>query len=244
MIARSAVMAQLRQQLRAHGKDITAWPHPATLAGRLRQAITQLQVDLVLDVGAYHGWYVDMLRREVGYRGPVVSFEPNPDALRILRPRAEHDPLWEVRPVALGDKPGRATLQVYETGNLSSLHDQSNYARVEWKSEFGAATPVEVQVTTLADELLRPQGSTLLLKVDTQGHDLAVLAGSDLERIRLLQVEVPQQPLYEGVPSLVPFLDRVIGFGFDLIDLFPCATEAHLGDPLRVVEFDALFCRH
>lgn len=232
--------------MRRRGREVVRYPHPATLAGVLQKAIASLGVDLVLDVGAFNGWYVDMLRDEVGYRGRVVSFEPSPAALRVLTSKARGDPAWDVRPVALGGELGTATLNVYENGPLSSFHDQSAYAKETWN--FDTPTEVDVEVSTLAVELPRLDGSNLLIKIDTQGHDLTVLAGADgaLGPVRLLQVEVPQEPLYEGVPGLVPFLDRITTLGFELLGLFPSVTEdqgQHSDDALRVIEFDGLFYR-
>lgn len=240
---RAEMSRRVHSELRRRGRDVQEFPHRASLPGLLKKAIDRTAIDLVVDIGAFHGWYVDMLRDEVGYAGRVVSYEPNPAALAVLQNRAVSDPVWEVRPVALGAEPGTATLQVYENGPLSSLHDPSPYSLATWN--FDSARPVEVEVSTLAAELPELKATSFLVKIDTQGHDLAVLeGGGDFDRVRLVQMEVPQVALYEGVPTLHEFLETVAGYGFELVGLVPSLTEdqgQHSDNDLRVIEFDGLF---
>ena len=58
---------------------------------RLRDCLTAHDINLVLDVGANIGEFVQKIRR-LGYRGLVVSFEPNPEAFAQLTRRWGSDP--------------------------------------------------------------------------------------------------------------------------------------------------------
>ena len=60
----------------------------------LRQILTQLGISAVFDVGAHIGEYATRLRN-VGYRGKIVSFEPQTSAFAVLANKALDDPLWE-----------------------------------------------------------------------------------------------------------------------------------------------------
>src|ERR1700733_4449511 len=73
----------------------------------LRRLFELLNIDCVFDVGANTGQYTKMIRKYVGYRGPVVSFEPNPDVATILRENARGDNDWLVEEVALGATVGQ-----------------------------------------------------------------------------------------------------------------------------------------
>ena len=57
----------------------------------------------MFDVGANEGQYAHMLRDKVGYAGLIVSFEPIPEAFRILRKKSKGDPRWLVVEGAIGE---------------------------------------------------------------------------------------------------------------------------------------------
>jgi hypothetical protein len=53
-------------------------------------------------------------------------------------------------------------------------------------------------------------------------------------------VEVPVQPIYEGMPSFSTLLEWLRGPGFELTGAFPVSRDR---DHLRLVELDCLLCR-
>ncbi len=79
---------QIKRIVRRLGYDIERrdLSHPARRAA----AMQTRGVDLVLDIGANLGQYVDRLR-DFGYDGRIVSFEPLPDAFRVLEDAHRHD---------------------------------------------------------------------------------------------------------------------------------------------------------
>jgi hypothetical protein len=56
----------------------------------LRRFLQTLQIDCVVDVGANNGQYADLVR-SIGYRGPIVSFEPIPELAKALTARSASD---------------------------------------------------------------------------------------------------------------------------------------------------------
>lgn len=75
---------------------------------QLRRFFDHFKVDCIFDVGANAGQYGRMLRSRVGYDGPIISFEPNPDVVKTLREVAKRDHCWLVEEVALGAVSERA----------------------------------------------------------------------------------------------------------------------------------------
>lgn len=210
----------------------------------LRELLTRLEINCVLDVGAHEGGYGRLLR-EIGYRGEIVSFEPASEPFSLLSVRSRQDGRWRAHRMALGDRSGSRILNVTRERNFSSFLAPGASART-W---FPGATEVEreeaVAVVAL-DEVfhrltdhvpdLRP-----FLKVDTQGFDVQVLHGAaeSLEWIRGVQIELSMAPLYEGQPDFRQTLSEMEAFGFESVHLAPVARDDHL----RIIEVDCLMRR-
>ena len=86
---------------------------------RLASLLRQTRPGVVLDVGANKGWFAVEMRK-LGFDGPIVSFEPNPEDAAHLRRKAAGDASWQITQVGLGRAPGRIPFRVIETGRASS----------------------------------------------------------------------------------------------------------------------------
>lgn len=227
------------------GLSIERIPHPLTLVYLLRRVIERLDIQCVMDVGAHHGEYATLLRQDVGYRGRIISFEPAAKAYEELVGRMAADRLWEGYRCALGESAGVAKLQTYAETQFNSLHHMTAYGTDRFSMVDTGTEDVEIR---RLDELLlaRTLGefdrSPLLMKVDTQGSDLAVLRGAGwvLEAVLALQIEVPAKPVYQAALGLPATLDVLTSLGFEVAGMFPIVRDH---DQLRVVEFDCVAVR-
>ena len=215
-----------------------------TFDGLLRVTLRQLAVNLVIDVGAHEGEYATRLRAKVNFKGPIVSFEPQAEAFQVLSKRFAGDLNWRGRREALGDRAGDAELHVFSDGMFSSLHAPAAYG-LDRYGFLGTSETESVSIARLDDLAGDLLGSVeeprVLLKVDTQGHDLAVLAGahSMLDRaVVAVQAEISVKAIYDGVPEMSETLARLREMGLEIVGLFPIARDR---DGLRVMEFDGLF---
>lgn len=203
----------------------------------MRRMFAEHGITHVLDVGANTGQYGRMLRRHVGYRGSITSFEPVGSTYERLRSQIRKDPRWTVHRLALSDEAGERQINVMNASELSSLYTPSTS---ETKAFSGVNTVIRTEVvqTVRLDEFL-DGGDDYFLKLDTQGHDLTVLEGANtmLDRICACQIEVSCLRIYEGIPTMSDALRYMDRIGFDLCGLFPIAVVR----PNRVVEFDAVF---
>lgn len=211
----------------------------------LRRFLARFEVDCVFDVGANRGQYASMLRTRAGYRGPIVSYEPIPELARELSAAAERDPAWRIESLALGETDGQTEFNVYASDTFSSLHAFSEAGRKHFRKASRIERRVPVRVATLARELEKHRSRLgfrhPFLKMDTQGHDLAVAAGAG-ERLREfvgLQSELAIEQLYAGSPSWQEALEFYRTHGFELSALVP----NNLGHFPRLLEIDCIMFR-
>jgi FkbM family methyltransferase len=182
----------------------------------LKQLLAELEIDCVLDVGANCGQFARHLRA-IGYRGRIISFEPNPDEFARLQRSFSSDPAWFGHPIALGKQTGALQLKIPQLTVLGSFLDLQNNPG-EQKIE-------QVEVRRL-DELFpslmaNAAGAKVFLKMDTQGYDLNVFHGAEgcIDKIRALMSEISVRPLYKDQPRYLDSLATYERAGFDLYHL-------------------------
>jgi FkbM family methyltransferase len=211
----------------------------------LSRFFTHFDVDCVFDVGANSGQYATMLRQRVGYRGPIISFEPIPEAAADLRERAGREGRWFVEEVALGVAPGRATFNIMADNKFSSLHQPQTNETDLVRSGATISRRVEVRTSTLAQELTKYQDKLLFkrpfLKMDTQGHDLNVAlgAGKQLKEFIGLQSELAIKRIYADAPGYEEALTFYRENGFTLSAFVP----NNLGHFPYLIETDCIMFR-
>lgn len=129
-----------------------------------------------------------------------------------------------VYPVALGAKKGKEPLYLTQLANMSSFLKPDPDAFAPYGRKQGDATVVRsepVPIDTL-DALAKADGfSPDVIKVDTQGSELQVLAGAEkcLKSIVLAEVEVSFFTRYTDQPLLADVQAFMNARGFELIDL-------------------------
>jgi len=123
-----------------------------------------------LDVGANLGLFSYFLSR---LSPKVIAFEPNPNPLRTLRQVADRN--VEIVPIAIGNSDGPVTLTIPRNRKGWS----SNGAGLG-KTPTGGR-PVEIMCRRIDSLKLDPVG---FIKIDVEGHELAVLEGARETLIR------------------------------------------------------------
>lgn len=197
----------------------------------------------VLDVGANAGQYAQKAR-SIGYGGVIVSFEAIPDVQRRLAENAAKDSRWVVAPcAAVGSQNGQIEINI--AANLASssvLAMKEAHLRAAPESAYvGKQTVRMARLDELAPPLL-PSSGDLLLKVDTQGYEKEVLAGSTglLDRVVVLQLELSLVPLYDHAPRLSEMVAFVEGLGYELFNIAPGFKQKKDG---RMLQVDGFFVR-
>jgi FkbM family methyltransferase len=234
----------IQKATRIVGLHVGRYPPVDSLAYHLKTLLRELEIDIVLDVGAHEGEFVGFLR-DVDFAGQIRSFEPVRSSFEVLTRACAADPKWRGYNVALGAEDGELEMNICSGSVFNSFltpvkgsarfADNINVLRVE-------KVPVRRLESVIDDILAERPAARLFLKMDTQGYDLQVVrgAGRRLEAIRALQTELAARSTYTGMPTLPEALSELVGLGFELTGMFPVAREL---DHLRVIELDCVMCR-
>ncbi len=256
------LVVRARRLLHRLRSQTAATPHAAAQNGRAPQSLdwpalaerhvgsllVQLKVDCVLDVGAHQGSFAEMIRR-AGWTGPIISFEPQSTCRRVLARRSAHDPAWSILGVALSDREGTARLTLRASSTVTSLHEPRLESQITeepgFREKFDVVGHENVpmrRLDTVLDELPGPRPQRIYLKIDTQGHDEAVMAGAAAiwPRVVALQVELTQDPLYHATSHAVSVMQALRRSGFDLNATFPVFRDP---GSQAMLEFDGIFVR-
>jgi len=192
------------------------------------QHLRSLPVQFVLDVGANRGQF-SLIVRDMFPAAGIHAFEP------LQEPADIYDHCFDgandvtLSRVALSDTSGQHEIHVSKSDDSSSLLPISKLQETIFP---GTA---ESHTTTIAVETLdaiygaeNPVPAGTMLKIDTQGTELAVLSGArhTLAAVEWVYVEASYVELYEGqslAPAVISFLADA---GFELSGVFNTATDA------------------
>jgi FkbM family methyltransferase len=206
--------------------------HPA----RRARAMENHGIDLVVDVGANEGQYVSWLRAG-GYKGRIISMEPDPEVFSRLEQKCRNDPQWNGRMVAVGAREGVGTLNVSDDSRCSSLlkPQEELVSRIPWAESHRT---LETEVVTL-DQVWEEFGASvnrLMVKMDVQGFEGEVIegGGTALRAASLLELEMSLVELYSGGKTMFELLPRVKDLGFELMSINPGYVDRATGQVLDV----------
>lgn len=223
------------------GLEVMKWSPNLALDILVKDLIKRHEIDLILDVGANNGQFGIMLR-EIGYKGKIISFEPTQSAYEKLLSASANDSNWSCINSAAGMKAEKKEINVYSSTLLSSFYKPSSYGAVAFKNEIGKVTTEIVDVVTLNDVLMNLEGyKNIFLKMDTQGHDLSVFKGANLnyKKIKLLLSEVSMCQIYDGMPCYRDALAEFEKHNYFLAGLFPM----NFNRDGSLIEMDAVLVR-
>ena len=209
----------------------------------LRRFLSTFAVDCLFDVGANRGQYATMLRKDAGYKGLILSFEPNPEVFAELQRHAASDRRWHVFNMALSDFDGTANFNIMAADQFSSLKAPSGEQDAIFADRNKVTKTVEMQccrLDSVLPDLKAEHGFTRpFLKMDTQGHDLSVCegAGEVLTQMLGIQTELGVRPIYEGGTGYRTMIDWLEARAF-VPSAFFANNKGHF--PL-LVEMDGIF---
>jgi FkbM family methyltransferase len=124
---------------------------------------------LFIDVGAHYGFYTLLAAKE-GKDLEVIAFEPTPETCRVLQKNVTLNGVNNVKvnQVALSDRDALTQF------NISLASDSCGFYP---NPEAMPLRSLEVRANRLDTFLARRSPCSTLIKIDTEGHELAVLRG-------------------------------------------------------------------
>ena len=144
--------------------------------------------DIVVDAGANIGTFTATAALRVGPHGRVHAFEPHPQTFRAIKRTIQ---LNRFQNVDCHDMAPSDRSRLARISNLGRKDDCNHLV-----DEFSEGH--DVSLTTLAEFMARENLSRIdLLKIDVEGHELAVLRGLGpfAEKVTCIHVEVLPQTL-------------------------------------------------
>jgi FkbM family methyltransferase len=177
---------------------------------------------IVFDVGAYNGQFAELIHA-VFPAARVWCFEPFSESYERIGTRFAGAAWVTVHNLALSDRSGMAELIVGEDQSTNSI-----LSPVMQNGVFESDRPrVSVRLETLsasAQQMLGTEPHISILKVDTEGNDLAVLkGGEDLLRhaqIEAVHVEVMFMEHFKGAAGFIDIAGYLQQFGYRLYSLY------------------------
>ncbi|HXD15611.1 MAG TPA: FkbM family methyltransferase [Vicinamibacterales bacterium] len=233
----------VKRWLRRLGLVAQRWPatrFSATDAALALLCRNGFRPDVVIDVGANRGQWTSMAR-ETFPDAVYHLVEPQHGCLPMLKQMAARSPRIHVHATAV-TRPNVPTVMMVGGGDDKT--GTGNFIPTRAASAAGD-NPMSYPSTTL-DALfgnLRPPASRLLLKLDVEGHELAVLEGA---RALLRDVEVLVSEFWmfridgETMATLPELMATLEDAGFILYDIG--ALQGRRSDN-RLTSGDAIFVR-
>jgi FkbM family methyltransferase len=214
-----------------------ALKHKVAAAIEHRQILAQLKPDLVLDVGANIGQFA-LVARDAFPNTPIISFEPLPQAAEVLSKVMNGDRNFQLKNFALGETPSKQMINVTQKNDSSSLLGLSTKHQDLYGSKV--ANQIEIEVKKLDDALSTAElGKSTLLKIDTQGFELAVLKGAQkhFKNIKWIYAELSFQELYYGQPLASEVIVWLADNGYNLSGVY----STSYGPNNQAIQADMLF---
>lgn len=226
------------------GKTSVNLARPKKINSHLAVLLERLNIDLVLDIGAHLGQYGTLLR-ELGYSRDIFSFEPVGSTYECLHQVCQKDDRWFASKYGLGSKPEKKMIHVTESSDFSSFYAPNEYGQKRFQQVIDVSHTELVEITTVDSFLetnIKPNRRNILLKMDTQGHDLEVFRGAlkSLSSIVAIQSEIAFRPIYAGMPHYLDVLRVYEDYGFKVTGFYPISVDR---EKLVAIEMDCILVK-
>jgi FkbM family methyltransferase len=208
----------------------------------LRRLTKDKNIDTIFDVGANTGQTALELTRTFP-KATIHSFEPFPGSFAQLQKNLKNRLSVKSHNLALAEKSGQMQFFVNANSETNSLLKTSlEAANFEQGSLMAHSTSIDVKVETLDGFCEREHITNIdILKLDTQGYELKVLAGAHSglahHKIKMVCAEVLFSSLYENQAYFHEVYQYLHSSGYSFLGLYGHSYSS----ANRLLWADALF---
>lgn len=196
-------------------------------------------IDMILDIGASRGQYVDSIRR-MGYDRKFICFEPTKSAHTELEQKFKHDSMVKTYNVAIGNKDKDISINISKCDLCSSILNVSNTA-IQIEPGTAHIMKEKCKMRKL-DSFYNEFNKNIILKIDVQGFEKEVLMGATqtLKDASAVFIEISLVELYKGEASFSEIVNILEKKGFELFAITPAFMDNSNG---RMLQVDGLFVK-
>ena len=218
--------------------DLIKYPN-AELDRRIK-ILNNLNISLVMDVGANIGQYGSELR-SIGYKKKIISFEPTSDAFKKLKKISKKDLSWEINNCSLGDFDGETEINISKNSVSSSiLTNLPQLIESAPEAKYINKEKIKMKMLDTIFNENQYENESIYLKIDTQGFEEKVLNGAllNLSKIKIIQIEMALVPSYEGTLSFQEMTKKLNKMDFEVFSIESGYYDKKTG---RLLEVDGVF---
>ena len=198
--------------------------------------------DALIDIGANRGKFTEQYRK-IAHKNSCYLIEPIPVLFDYLKDKFD-SPLVSIYKVAVSDVDNLDGLfYVAENDGQSSSLLKMAQRHLDVSPDSRQLETLNVNISTLDNLLKEVTFERAFLKIDVQGHELAVLKGSiqKLKNVTAIHTEVSFTRLYENDVAATKVIDFLIDQGFIVYGIDPWFTDNSANGEL--LQADVFFVR-
>jgi FkbM family methyltransferase len=181
--------------------------------------------NVVIDVGASEGQYIDEIRNILNFQERIISFEPIISSFTKLKKKNQDDHRWIGFNYGLGHANESAIINISKHKPSSSFLDfNQSYLSNHKNFEYIEKQQTEIKtLDSIYEQLLIKQTDNVLLKIDAQGFENNIIKGAlnNISKFNGLHLELSVSEIYKGEKSFYEIIDFLDSLNFRVFNLEP-----------------------
>lgn len=202
----------------------------------ITRCIKKFQIDCFWDIGANIG-QTGLSLREHGYKGNILSFEPQEEAYNKLLKTSFKDPNWRIYEKCGLGKNGFKKINISQNSVSSSFLEMENL-HLETNPESKFIKKEDVKIVSLYEAFIKEKRKfkNNFLKIDTQGYEKEILESGEniLNNFIGISCEISVQPLYKNEAKFLDIISYLNTKGYEIYSVHNSYYEINYGQTFSI----------